>query len=79
MGDAEETLDGTYPLPEEPARHVPKSGPPPTSRAAGEGLGREDARKSRIRTASQMVAMWRGLKLPAREAPYGLRDAKMGL
>ena len=34
MGDLEETPEDTYPLPEVPARHAPKSGPPPTSRAA---------------------------------------------
>jgi hypothetical protein len=45
---------------------------------AGEGLGREDARKGKFRTAAQMVAMRRGLDLPGWEAPYVLRDAKMG-
>jgi hypothetical protein len=46
---------------------------------AGAGLGREDARKGKFRTAAQMVAMWRGLDLPGWEAPYVLRDAKNGL
>ena len=45
----------------------------------GAGLGREDARKGKFRTAAQMVAMWRGLDLPGWEAPYVLRDAKNGL
>jgi hypothetical protein len=47
-------------------------------REAGEGLGREDARESRFRTAAEMVEMWRGLDLPAWEAPYALRDARLG-
>ena len=45
---------------------------------AREGLGWEDARKARFRTAVQMVEMWRGLDLPAWEAPYVLRDARLG-
>jgi hypothetical protein len=47
-------------------------------REAGEGLGREDARESRFRTAAEMVEMWRGLDLPAWVAPYALRDARLG-
>ena len=50
----------------------------PACRAAGEGLGREDAGRGVFRTAAEMVAMWRGLDLPAWEAPYVLRDARLG-
>jgi hypothetical protein len=45
---------------------------------AGEELGREDAKGARFRSAAQMVEMWRGLDLPAWEAPYVLRDARIG-
>ncbi len=45
---------------------------------AGEQLGWEDAREARFRTAARMVEMWRGLDLPAWEAPYVLRDARLG-
>jgi hypothetical protein len=74
---------GEYPLPEELARHAPKSEFAPDElrrvcREAGEGLGREDAREARFRTAAEMVALWRGLDLPAWEAPYVLRDARLG-
>jgi hypothetical protein len=47
-------------------------------RSAGEGLGREDAGEARFRSAAEMVEMWRGLDLPAWEAPYVLRDARLG-
>ena len=47
-------------------------------RKAGEGLGRHDAREARFRSAAEMVALWRGLDLPAWEAPYVLRDARLG-
>jgi hypothetical protein len=47
-------------------------------REAGEGLGREDAREARFRTAADMVEMWRGLDLPAWVAPYALRNARLG-
>jgi len=47
-------------------------------REAGEGLGREDAREARFRTAAEMVALWEGLDLPAWVAPYALRDARLG-
>jgi hypothetical protein len=65
------------------ARHSPrKRFAPDELRGAchksGDGLGREDARKAKFRTAAQMVAMWRGLDLPAWEAPYVLRDARLG-
>ena len=74
---------GEYPLPEELARHIPKGRFAPDElrracREAGEGLGREDAREATFRTAAEMVALWRGLDLPAWEAPYVLRDARLG-
>ena len=72
-----------YPLPQELTRHAPKSGFAPDElrracREAGEGLGREEAREARFRTAAEMVALWHGLDLPAWEAPYVLRDARLG-
>jgi hypothetical protein len=74
---------GTYSLPEGLARHAPGERFAPgglrgACRQAGEGLGWEDAREPIFRTAAQMVAMWRGLDLPAWEAPYVLRDARLG-
>ncbi len=45
---------------------------------AGEGLGREDAAAARFRSAAEMVGMWRGFDLPAWEAPYALRAARLG-
>jgi hypothetical protein len=74
---------GEYPLPEELARHAPEETFPPEElrracREAGEGLGREDAGEGRFRAAAEMVEMWRGLNLPAWEAPYVLRDARLG-
>jgi hypothetical protein len=74
---------GMYSLPEELARHAPgerfaPGGLRKACREAGEELGWEDARDPRFRTAVQMVAMWRGLDLPAWEAPYVLRDARLG-
>ena len=74
---------GRYPLPEELARHVHREMFSPDElrrvcREAGEGLGREDAREARFRAAAEMVEMWRGLDLPAWEAPYVLRDARLG-
>jgi hypothetical protein len=74
---------GTYSLPEELARHAPRERFAPDElrgarREAGEELGWEDAKKARFRTAPQMVEMWRGLDLPAWEAPYVLRDARLG-
>lgn len=74
---------GEYPLPEELARHARAQRPFPgelrrTCRDAAEGLGREDAQEARFRTAAEMVALWRGLDLPAWEAPYVLRDARLG-
>jgi len=41
-------------------------------------LGWEDARKATFRTAPEMVEMWRGLDLPAWEAPYVVRDTRLG-
>jgi hypothetical protein len=82
MGNEEKqsVARGTYALPEELARHVPRQLFAPDElrgacHKAGDGLGREDARKAKFRTAAQMVAIWRGLNLPAWEAPYVLRDA----
>src|SRR5215218_8424134 len=74
---------GMYSLPEGLARHAPGERFAPgelrgACREAGEELGWEDAREPRFRTAAQMVAMWRGLDLPAWEAPYVLRDARLG-
>ena len=74
---------GGYPLPEELARHAPGGAFAPDElrgacREAGEGLGREDAGEATFRPAAEMVAMWRGLDLPAWVAPYALRDARLG-
>ena len=74
---------GGYPLPEELARHILKDTFAPDElrgacREAGEGLGREDAGEARFRSAAEMVALWRGLDLPAWIAPYALRDARLG-
>ena len=74
---------GTYSLPEGLASHAPRERFAPgelrlACREAGEELGWEDAWTARFRTAAQMVAMWRGLDLPAWEAPYVLRDARLG-
>ncbi len=76
-------MPGSYPLPQELARHAPKESFAPDElrgacRSAGEGLGREDARKARFRSAVEMIEMWRGLDLPAWVAPYALRDARLG-
>jgi hypothetical protein len=74
---------GKYSLPEELARHTSRNRFAPDElraacREAGDGLGGEDARKAEFRTAAQMVEMWRGLDLPAWEAPYVMRDARLG-
>ncbi len=74
---------GTYSLPEELARHAPRERFAPDElrgacNEAAQELGREDARNATFRTAAQMVEMWRGLDLPAWEAPYVLRDARLG-
>jgi hypothetical protein len=74
---------GTYSLPEEFARHASREWFAPDElrgacRGAGGDLGREDAKDARFRTAAQMVEIWRGLDLPAWEAPYVLRDARLG-
>ena len=76
-------MAGRYALPEELTRHVSGKRFAPDElrgacRAAGEGLGREDAEEARFRTAAEMVEMWRGLDLPAWIAPYALRDARLG-
>ena len=85
MSDEEEppVARGTYSLPEELARHARKERFAPEElreacRGAGEELGWQDARDPRFRTAAQMVAMWRDLDLPAWEAPYVLRDTRLG-
>src|SRR5918997_6830396 len=72
-----------YPLPEGLARWAKRESFAPNElreacRLAGEGLGREDAREPRFRSAAEMVEMWRGLDLPAWVAPYALRDARLG-
>ena len=72
-----------YPLPRDLARHAPKKRFVPgelreACLAAGEGLGAEDARGARFRSAAEMVELWRGLDLPAWVAPYALRDARLG-
>jgi hypothetical protein len=88
MGNEEKTEGrhwsrGTYSLPEELARHIPRERFAPDElrgacQRAGEELGWEDAKRARFRTAAQMVGMWRGLDLPAWEAHYVLRDARLG-
>lgn len=45
-------------------------GPADAALPAGEGLGDEDARLARFRSAAEMVGMWRGLDLPAWISPY---------
>jgi hypothetical protein len=72
-----------YSLPRELVRHASVDAFVPDElraacRSAGEGLGREDARELRFRSAAEMVEMWRGLDLPAWVAPYALRDARLG-
>ena len=72
-----------YSLPRELIRHASVDSFTPDElraacRLAGEGLGREDAREVRFRSAAEMVEMWRGLDLPAWVAPYALRDARLG-
>ena len=72
-----------YRLPGELARHAPKERFAPDElrgvcRVAGEGLGRGDARAARFRSAAEMVELWGDLDLPARVAPYALRDARLG-
>lgn len=78
------TAAGKYHLPGDLARHAPERGPfDPESlrevcRRAGEGLGREDAARGEFRRAARMISLWRGLDLPAWEAPYALRAARLG-
>ena len=72
-----------YRLPDELARHASKERFAPDElrgacRGAGERLGREDARAARFRSAAEMVGLWGVLDLPARVAPYALRDARLG-
>ncbi len=70
-------------MPRDLARHAPKERFVPDElraacQAAGEGLGAEDARGARFRSAAEMVELWRGLDLPAWVSPYALRDARLG-
>jgi len=74
---------GVYSLPRELDGYVSRGSFAPDElrevcREAGEGLGKEDARKAYFRSAAEMVEMWRGLDLPAWVAPYVLRDARLG-
>lgn len=78
----EKAAQKRYPLPPELSRHAAGEFAPDelrgACRRAGEGLGREDAANARFRPAAEMVGLWRGLDLPAWEAPYALRDARLG-
>lgn len=75
---------GEYHLPRDLARHLPERGPfqPGELRdvcwRAGEGLGKESASRGEFYQAAGMISLWRGLDLPAWEAPYALRDARLG-
>ncbi len=76
-------MSDCYRLPKELARHAPgeefaSEDLRAACREAGEGLGGEDAVGARFLSAAKMVALWRGLDLPAWEAPYVLRDARLG-
>lgn len=78
------TATGHYYLPRELARHASSSEPflPGELRQAcnqaGEGLGREDVTRGQFRAAAEMVSLWKGLDLPAWEAPYALRAVRLG-
>ncbi len=75
---------GHYELPETLSRHAPARGQyqpgelQEVCRLAGEGLGREDAALGEFRSAAEMVSLWWDLDLPAWEAPYTLRAARLG-
>lgn len=76
-------MKGRYRLPGELARHAPGDEFDPDElrkvcQKAGENLGAEDAGEAFFRSAAEMVALWRGLDLPAWKAPYILRDARLG-
>lgn len=76
-------MNDGYRLPGELARHTSGEEFVPEDlraacREAGERLGGEDAAEARFRSAAEMVALWHGLDLPAWEAPYVLRDARLG-
>lgn len=76
-------MRGCYLLPEELARDASGKEFAPEElrevcREAGEKLGEGDAGEAWFRSAAEMVALWRGLDLPAWEAPYILRDARLG-
>jgi hypothetical protein len=67
-----------YSLPRELVRHASVDSFAPDElraacRSAGEGLGREDAREVRFRTAAEMGEMWGG-----RTCPLGLRPTLSG-
>jgi hypothetical protein len=75
---------GHYELPETLSRHAPARGQyqpgelQEVCRLAGEGLGSEDAALGEFRSAAEMISLWRDLDLPAWEAPYALRAARLG-
>lgn len=76
-------MKGRYSLPEELSRHASGDEFEPDElrdvcREAGEKLGECDATGARFRSAAEMVALWRGLDLPAWKAPYILRDTRLG-
>lgn len=76
-------MKGRYCLPEDLTRQAPGDDFDPDElqeacQEAGERLGAEDAGEARFRSAAEMVALWRGLDLPAWEAPYILRAARLG-
>lgn len=78
------TAAGEYHLPQELVPHAPQRGSftpdelREVCRLAGKELGREDAARGEFRAAAQMVSLWQGLDLPAWEAPYILRNARLG-
>ncbi len=76
-------MEGRYRLPEIFVRHTVKDEFVPNElssvcQEAGRKLSEEDAAEGRFRSAAEMVALWRGLDLPAWEAPYVLRDTRLG-
>ena len=76
-------MPSEYVLPQALARYVRRQRFAPEElrkacRMAGEGLGHADACEARFRSAAEMVALWKGLNLPAWVAPYALRDARIG-
>ncbi|CAN5729741.1 hypothetical protein BH24ACT22_BH24ACT22_14290 [soil metagenome] len=76
-------MKGRYPLPNPLARYAAGGEFAPDElrevcKEAGEKLAEEDATEACFRSAAEMVALWRGLDLPAWEAPYILRDVRLG-